>query len=150
MSGFSYFIPMTFPDVSVNYWAILACVASNMILGALWYGPILGKRWMRAMGMDPDMVIGPEKKKQGNKATMLMIPLAFLTAWVLAYMVDYTVAIGWMEGAQTGFWLWLGFQLPLILQGKIFENKKMDLIYINGVYQLVALMLQGAILAAWI
>lgn len=138
-----------FPDVVINWWAVLTATASTMVLGGLWYGPILGKRWMKAMGMDPNAPMTPEKKKAGNKAMLLMIPLAFLTAWVMAYMVDYTLATNWLEGAQTAFWLWLGLQLPLILQGKLFENKKMELITINASYQLAALLIQGAILGAW-
>jgi len=138
------------PTVNVNWYAVLAATASNMVLGGLWYGPILGKRWMKAMGMDPNAKMSPEMKKKGNVAMMWMVPLAFLTAWVLAYMVDYTIASTWQEGAQTGFWLWLGFQLPLLLQGKLFENKKNELLWINGAYQLLALLIQGAILAAWL
>ena len=37
---------MTFRMVSpidVNWYAVLAAAASNMVLGALWYGPLLGK-----------------------------------------------------------------------------------------------------------
>lgn len=135
--------------VDVNWSAVLLATVSNMVLGMLWYGPILGKRWMKAMGMDPNAVMSPERKKQGNKAMMLMVPLAFLTAYVLAHFIDYTASVTLLEGAQCGFWLWLGFQLPLILQGKLFENKKNELLWINGSYQLAALALQGAILAFW-
>lgn len=135
--------------VEVNWLAVLAATASNMVLGGLWYGPILGKRWMKAMGMDPNMTMSPEKKKEGNKAMMLMVPLAFISSYVLAHFIDYTASVTWMDGAQCGFWLWLGFQMPLLLQGKIFENKKMELIYINGAYQLAAILIQGAILASW-
>lgn len=137
------------PVVDVNWLAVLAATASNMVLGGLWYGPILGKPWMKAMGMDPNMVMTPEKKKAGNKAMGLMVPLAFVTAYVLAHFIDYTLSVTWLDGVQAGFWLWLGFQMPLLLQGKLFENKKMELIYINGGYQLVALAIQGAILAVW-
>jgi hypothetical protein len=137
------------PPVHINWLAVLAATAANMVIGGLWYGPILGKKWMKAMGMDPAMPMTPEKKKAGNKAMMMMVPLAFLSAWVMAYMVDYSSATTAVDGAITGFWLWLGFQVPIILQGRIFENKKWDLIFINGAYQLVALAVQGAILAAW-
>ena len=135
--------------VDVNWLAVLAATASNMVLGGVWYGPILGKPWMKAMGMDPNMVMTPAKKKAGMNAMLWMVPLAFITAYVLAHFIDYTGSVTWMDGAQCGFWLWLGFQMPLILQGKLFENKKMDLIYINGGYQLAALLIQGAILAVW-
>ena len=135
--------------VEVNWLAVLAAAASNMVLGGLWYGPILGKPWMKAMGMDPNMAMTPEKKRAGNKAMLMMVPLAILSAYVLAHFVDYTASVTWQDGAQCGFWLWLGFQLPLILQGKLFENKKNELLMINGGYQLAAIMIQGAILAAW-
>ncbi len=135
--------------IDVNWLAIVVATVSNMVLGMLWYGPLLGKRWMKAMGMDPNMMMDKAKRKEGNRAMMLMVPLAFLTAYVMAHFVDYTGSVTIKDGAQCGFWLWLGFQLPLILQGRIFENKKMELIYINGSYQLAALMLQGAILASW-
>ena len=135
--------------VDVNWIAVLVATAGTMVLGGLWYGPFLGKRWMKAMGMDPNLPMTPERRKQGNKAMGLMVPLAFIMAYVLAYFIDYTASVTWLDGAQCGFWIWLGFQMPLILQGKLFENKKMELICINGSYQLVALMLQGAILAAW-
>ncbi len=135
--------------IDVNWLAIVVATVSTMVLGMLWYGPLLGKRWMKAMGMDPNMMMDKAKRKEGNRAMMKMVPLAFLTAYVLAHFVDYTGSVTLRDGAQCGFWIWLGFQAPLILQGRIFENKKMELIYINGSYQLAALMLQGAILASW-
>lgn len=136
-------------DVSVNWIAVLAATASNMVLGGLWYGPLLGKKWMKAMGMDPNMKMDAAAKKKGNMAMMWMVPLACVTAYVLAHFIDYTASITATDGMQCAFWLWLGFQVPLLLQGKIFENKKWELIWINGSYQLVALLIQGAILATW-
>lgn len=134
-------------SVDVNWVAVLAATASNMVLGGLWYGPILGKRWQKAMGLDPNRPMTPEMKKKGNMAMMWMVPLAFLTAYVLAHFVDYTASVSAADGAQLGFWVWLGFQLPLVLQGRLFENKKWELIWINAGFQLVALLLQGMILA---
>ena len=34
--------------------AILAAVASNTVLGMLWYGPLFGKPWMKLMKMTPE------------------------------------------------------------------------------------------------
>lgn len=138
-----------FSTLEGNWIAILLAAASNMVLGGLWYGPILGKPWMKAMGMDPNMTMTPEKKKAGNKAMLMMVPLALLSTYVLAHIVDYTASTTWYEGAECGFWLWLGFQLPLLLQGKIFEMKKNELLWINGSYQLLAILIQGAVLAVW-
>lgn len=136
-------------SIGVNWIAVLAATASNMVLGGLWYGPLLGKKWKKAMGMDPNMQMTPEMKKKGGTAMMWMIPLAFITAYILAHFIDYTGSITALDGMQCAFWLWLGFQLPLLLQGRLFENKKWELIWITGGYQLAALLIQGAILAVW-
>ncbi len=136
-------------DISVNLWAVLVAATFHMVLGSLWYGPLFGKAWMKAMGWDPNKVIDEKMKKEGQKAMMLMVPNALLTAYILAHFVDYTVSVTWLEGAQTGFWLWLGFQLTLIVQYVVFEGKTKKSAAINASYQLVGLMIMGAILAAW-
>ncbi len=136
-------------DVSINAWAVLVAAAACMVLGSLWYGPLFGKPWMKSMGWDPNMTMTPEKRKAGNKAMMWMIPVSLLTAYILAHFVDYTGSATWLEGAQTGFWIWLGFQLTLLIQTVIFEGKKRETMVINASYQLVALMIMGAILAVW-
>lgn len=136
-------------DISVNLYAVLAAAAANMVLGSLWYGPLFGKAWMKAMGWDPNKVIDEKMKKEGQKSMALMVPVSLLAAYVLAHFVDYTVSVTWSEGAQTGFWLWLGFQVTLITQYVVFEGKSKKSALINAGYQLVGLMMMGAILAVW-
>ena len=139
-----------FPDVNVNWYALLVSVIMNLVLGSLWYGPILGKAWMKGMGWDPNMKPTPEMKKAMWKSMGIMALTAFLMSYVMAYMVDYTLATSWWEGAQTGLWLWAGFQLTFIIQTVIFERKNKTVATINAAYQLVALCATGALLAAWI
>jgi len=141
---------MTFPEVSVNYWAVLACVVFNMVLGSLWYGPLFGKAWKKAMGLDPNMKPTPEQNKMAMKSMSGMVLTSFVTAWVLAYLVDYTVTTNWMEGAQTGLWIWAGFQATLMIEEVLFEKKKKELFLINGMFHLVSMLAMGAILASWI
>jgi len=136
-------------DFSINWAAVLVAVFCNMVLGSLWYGPFFGKIWMKSMGMDPNLPRTPEMKKKGQKALMGMVVAAFVMCWVMAHMVKFTAAVDWMEGAQTGFWLWLGFQLTLIMTFVLFENRKKETALINAGYQLAALCMTGALLAAW-
>ena len=37
---------------NVNWLAIVAGMVANMVVGALWYGPLFGKRWMKELGDD--------------------------------------------------------------------------------------------------
>ncbi len=136
-------------DVSINLWAVLAAAALHMILGSFWYGPLFGKAWMKSLGWDPNKAIDDTLRKEGQKAMALMVPTALLTAYVLAHFVDFTASVTWTEGAQAGFWIWLGFQMTLIVQYVVFEGKSKKTALINAAYQLVSLMLMGAILAVW-
>lgn len=135
--------------ISVNWAAVLVAAALNMVLGYLWYGPFFGKKWMALMGMDPNKTMDPAAKAKGNMAMMWLIPVSIISAYVLANFIDYTGSTTWMDGAQCGFWLWLGFQMPIVIHGRLFEMKKWDLIYLNGAYLLLSIMIQGALLAVW-
>ncbi len=37
--------------IEVNYLAIIVGAVFSMILGAIWYGPIFGKKWMEIIGV---------------------------------------------------------------------------------------------------
>ena len=37
-------------EVNINYLAVIVCGVISMIVGAMWYGPILGKLWMKQYG----------------------------------------------------------------------------------------------------
>ena len=137
------------PDLSVNVWAVLGAAALNMVIGSLWYGPLFGKQWMAAMGWTPERMKDPEQKKKGQKAMMWMVLTSLITAYVLTLFVYNLSAATWGEGAMLGFWLWLGFQITLVLEGMIFEGKKKELVFINGGYHLAALCAMGALLAIW-
>ena len=136
-------------DVNINLWATLAAAFAHMILGSLWYGPFFGKAWMKSIGKDPNVPIDDKMKKEGQKAMMMVMPASLLTAYILAHFIDFTASVTALEGAQTGFWIWLGFQATLIFQYVLFEGKKKMTALINASNQLVGFMLMGEILAVW-
>lgn len=141
---------MTSPEVHLNYWVIMACVILYLVLGTLWYGPLFGKQWKKAMGWDPNVKPAPEMKKRMWKSMLVTAITAFLMAWVMAYFVEYTLATTWWEGAYTAFWVWVGFQLTLIVQSVIYDKKSLKASVIEAAFQLVALAMTGGILATWI
>jgi len=84
------------PDIQLNYWAILAAVAASMVIGFLWYGPILGKAWMKEMGRPADHKPAPKVMQRGM---ILMVIGSFLTAVMLAYSVEVWRLSAWKVGA---------------------------------------------------
>lgn len=117
-----------------------------MFIGYIWYArPVFGNAWMKLIGKTEEQL----KAKQGP-ALGLMLVLALLTSYVLANFVDYTSATSFMEGAVTGFWLWLGFVFTEMVATNIFAQRPFQLSVITASYQLVGLAVMGGILAAWV
>ena len=133
------------PEVSLNYLAILACVVASMVLGYLWYSMgVFGRPWMNLIGK-----VEADLKKGAASSAGLALPLAFITAFVFAHIIDYVNATTVMDGLVTGFWLWLGFVFTTVAMQNLFAQRPFTLTAINVGYHLVQFLIFGAILAAW-
>lgn len=138
--------------LEVNYLAILISALISMVLGSLWYSPVLfGNKWMKLMGMTKEsMENNPSMKKEMGIAYSVTFIGSLIMAYVLAHLIQqYAHADTAWTGAQTGFWIWLGFFATSALNGVFFEKRKWDLYFINVGYYLVLLILMGMLLAVW-
>jgi hypothetical protein len=64
----------------LNWLAVLVAIVANMIVGALWYGPLFGKQWMKEEGLTMGDIEG------GNMAGPYGVAVlnSFLMAFILA------------------------------------------------------------------
>lgn len=134
------------PDVTINYMAVIAAaLLGGMGLGFFWYGPLFAKPWMKLVGVSQSTM-----NKAGMGKTYAISTLGSLVmAYVLAHIVSLMNATTFVGGLQAGFWMWLGFIAPSMLNGVLFEKKPLKLYQIDAGYQLVALLLMGVVLASW-
>jgi len=133
-------------QASINYWAVLVSGVAAMVVGSIWYTPkLFGNMWMSLIGKTTDQL-----KAEWNGTMMLQ---TFVTAlvmfYILAHFIDYTGATTLGEGAQTGLWLWLGFVATTMYTNILYEKRPVKLWAINAGYQLVNLIVAGAILSIW-
>ena len=135
----------------VNWLAILVAAISTMVLGFLWYSPVLfAKPWMREMGYDlNDKARMEEMKKSAGPAYGGSFVASLVSAFVLALLFNwfqnYTVRFGLL----VGFHVWLGFVATVQFTGALFAKQSMKLFAINTGYQLVCYLAMGAILTLW-
>lgn len=132
--------------VELNFLAILVAAVVNMVIGALWYSPLLfGGIWMRAMNLRK------ESMKGGNMAVLYLVAflMTLLTNFVLAHYIDYLGAETASEGAESAFWPWLGFFVPVLAGGVLWEKKPFKVFVVNAAHYLVVLLGSGIILALW-
>lgn len=134
-------------EQNINYLAVLAAAIINMALGSVWYGPLFGKQWMKLTGRTKEMI----EKEKGDMPKVMsgMALLALVQALVLAAFVGYSGAVTVLTGAIVGFWAWLGFVFITAMQDVLFEKKNSNLAGINIAYNLVTLLINGAVLAVW-
>ncbi|MEK7582906.1 MAG: DUF1761 domain-containing protein [Patescibacteria group bacterium] len=141
------------PDI--NYLAVLVAGIAAMVVGGLWYGPLFGKLWMQGMGWDPnDQARMAEAKKGMAAAYVQMFVFSLVQAFVLAHVLwAFRTAspdlIGAWAGIQGGFWVWLGFVLPLKYGDKLWGGKKFKFVAVDLAYYLVLLCVMGIILSVW-
>jgi len=159
-----------------NYLAILVAAVVPIVMGFLWYNPMLfGNVWMRESGMTE------EKMKGGNMAVIfgvsiiLSFLLAFFTQFSVihqtgavqmiggdptvdgilpsfqAFMDDYGTAFrSYKHGALHGLLMGIFIVFPIIGINGLFERKSWKHIFVNTGYWTFVLTIMGAILCGWV
>ena len=128
------------PQISQISWvAVLVATLAGFALGALWYGPLFGKAWMRAVGLTQ------EQLARFNPAVTYGTTFvwALVTAVVLGAELGEAPSIKWSTtcGAAVGAL----FVLPSIATNYLFEGKPFLLTAINGGYHVVRFALMGLV-----
>jgi hypothetical protein len=137
--------------MGVNLWAVLAAAVASMIIGFVWYSPILfAKPWMLAMGYDPeDKARIAEMQKTAGPKYGISFLASLLTAFVLGkFMLHFGIST-YFYGAKVGFEVWIAFVLTVQLTDKLFSNRPLKLFLINTGYQFVCYLVMGAIVGKW-
>jgi hypothetical protein len=136
---------------SLNWVAILVAAVSTMVVGFLWYSPLLfAKPWMREMGYDPnDEAKTEEMKKSAGKAYGGSFVASLISAFTLALVLHGLRAEDWHFGIMASFHIWLGFVATVQFTGALFMKQSMKLFGINTGYQLVCYLVMGTILTVW-
>lgn len=135
----------------INLLAVFVAAISSMVMGFLWYSPVLFARaWMREMGYDPnDKARIQEMQKSAGPAYGGSFVASLVTAYILALLLHELGADNVHLGLGIGFHVWLGFVATVQFTGALFMKQSRKLFAINTGYQLVCYLVMGAILAVW-
>jgi Na+/H+ antiporter NhaC len=74
--------------MELNYSVIAGLAVLAMVIGAIWYGPLFGKAWLRVIGADAED-LEERKKMQKSAAPLYFIQfvLVLFQIYVLAHYV---------------------------------------------------------------
>jgi hypothetical protein len=134
----------------INWWAVLVAGISSFVVGGVWYSPgLFGRAWMKDNNFTEEQI-----KKNGNKGKIFGFTLIFslLMSVNLAMFLSTPancaaradITWGATAGFLAGIWTFCAIAIH-----SLFELKPWRLIFINGFYSVVALILMGAIIGAW-
>jgi hypothetical protein len=137
--------------MGVNVWAVLLSALATMVVGFVWYSPLLfARRWTILMGYDPDDKTKlAEMQKSAGPSYMLSLVASVLSAAVLGKIIAIATIHTPLYGIKMGLAVWLGFVTTVQLTNALFMRQPAKLYAINTGYQLVCYVVMGAIMAAW-
>jgi Protein of unknown function (DUF1761) len=137
--------------MGVNLWAVLVAAAATMVVGFLWYSPMLfANPWMKLMGYDPnDKAKIAEMQKSAGPSYAMSLVASALAAAVLGKIIAIATVHSAMYGMKVGLAVWLGFVTTVQLTNALFSRQPAKLYMINTGYQLVCYVVMGAMLGAW-
>lgn len=115
----------------------------NMILGAMWYSNLLfAKPWMRESGVTDEEISDTTNM---NKVYALTLVTAFMTSYVIGFIISNLALNSIADAFILGFVLWLGTDFPMIIKNWGFEKRSILLGLINHSYQLVVYIVVGVL-----
>jgi membrane protein YdbS with pleckstrin-like domain len=129
----------------INHWAVIVSAFSSLVIGGLWYSPVLFyKGWQKANNFSD------EDLKKVNPAVTYSV--SFVIALIMSYNLAFFLGdtgTDWKWGMTAGFLAGFGFAALMFAIIALFEMRSWRYILINGGYMVVWFTLIGFILGIW-
>lgn len=125
----------------MNWLAIIIATIANVIIGFLWYGTwAFGKSWVQLSGR----TMG--EGQQPGPLYALTIVGALVQAIAMSWFAAQTGVHSGSAGAVIGLFVGLGFIAPAMFADVLFAGRPARLYAITAGYQVLAAVVQGAII----
>ena len=137
--------------MEINYLAVLLCAVLSMVIGAIWYGPLFGKKWMEIVGATN---LDKEERKKMQKQAGPLYAIQFVLSLFQVYVLAYYIA-GWKDasGLENSLWIWAAFIMPIVAGGAMWNNDSRKIAWarflIQAGYQLILFVVFGLVLGMW-
>ena len=129
----------------VNWLGIVLAALAGFVVGGIWYGPVMGRKWMGAVGFTE------EDLKEGNMALIYGGAFLFslLASWTLAHTfgsyadlgAEYSVFAKVMVAVGVA----VGFIIPAIGTNYLFSQRSKTLFFIDAGYWLLFYLAMGLV-----
>jgi hypothetical protein len=137
--------------MGLNLFAVLACAVVSMIIGAVWYGPLFGKKWMEICKIDAnDLEARKKMQQEALPLYLVQFSLTFFQAYILLVFID---GLDDKYGFDVVFFAWSAFVLPTTIAASMWTAEPVRLkwarFFIQAGYYFVLFLIFGLILSTW-
>lgn len=128
----------------VNWLAVIGAAVAAFAIGAIWYGPLFGKRWAALHGVDPSASGSPPLGPiLAASFVMSLVAATALAAITTAFAADVVTA------AFVGGLVWVASALVAKLNDLLFARQPVGLFYIDSIGHLLTIVVMAVIVSAF-
>lgn len=129
----------------INHLAVFVCALLSLVVGALWYSPVLFfKGWQKEAGLGDEQVA----KANPLKTYSLTLVLAWIISYNLAFFLGDSKT-NWRWGLVAGLLAGIGWAATMFVIISLFEQRSLKYMLINTGYITVYFALIGFVLGIW-
>ncbi|MCR9063853.1 MAG: DUF1761 domain-containing protein [Cytophagales bacterium] len=133
---------------NINFLAVLVGGVLAFAFGALWYSPVLfSKAWQKEVGLTEADLAGANMAQIFGTSLVLMLVMSFGMAIMLRGHDDGEIT--WQTGLMHGLYVGLMFIATSIGINILYQRRSFKLFFIDAGYQIIMVMIMGAIIGAW-
>jgi hypothetical protein len=125
---------------------VLVAAVAYFMLGALWYGPLFSKPWIRGHNIN---ISDPDAKKGVGVIMVMGFIITVIICIAIQIVLNVAMARGIEQGVKWGLLLGLGFAATTTSMSYMYLKKPLSLHLIDGLYHVIGMAVAGVILAAW-
>jgi hypothetical protein len=129
----------------INHLAVFVCALMSLVIGALWYSPLLFfKAWQQENGLSDEQVAKANPLKTYS--------LTLLLAWIISYNLAFFLAdskTNWKWGLTAGLLAGGGWAATMFVIISLFEQRSLKYILINCGYISIYFASIGFVLGVW-
>ncbi|MCK8479805.1 DUF1761 domain-containing protein [Psychroserpens algicola] len=130
---------------NINHLAVILSAFCSLILGAIWYSPILFyKTWKKENNLTDEQL----KASSPAKSYLICFLLALLMSYNMAFFLADSES-DWQWGLIAGFLTGFGWAAAIFMVIAMFELKTWRYVAINSGYIIIFFSLIGVIIGTW-
>ncbi|HEX2022052.1 MAG TPA: DUF1761 domain-containing protein [Candidatus Thermoplasmatota archaeon] len=128
--------------VDIDWIAVVIAIVISMAVGSILYAPpVMGRWWMRQVGIDPSR----QDTAAATRALGIAIALSVVMAIAFAVIFGWTGASGVGEGAMVGALAGIAFGVPIGVVHPTFEGRALGVGLLYGAHHVVEYVLIGIV-----